>query len=51
VIDVTDFIPKHPGGEGRIMRYAGRDATEAFYKQAHSTFAREIMYNLAIGLF
>ncbi|KAF4563438.1 hypothetical protein EYR40_006832 [Pleurotus pulmonarius] len=30
VLDVTEFLPDHPGGEKAIMLYAGRDATEEF---------------------
>ncbi|KAF9777926.1 FAD binding domain-containing protein [Thelephora terrestris] len=30
VLDVTSFLPDHPGGEKAIMLYAGRDATEEF---------------------
>ncbi|KAF3011544.1 Cytochrome b5 domain-containing protein 1 [Neopestalotiopsis sp. 37M] len=30
VYDVTDFLTSHPGGSGTILRYAGKDATEAF---------------------
>ncbi|KAJ3733781.1 FAD binding domain-containing protein [Lentinula guzmanii] len=30
VLNVTKFLPDHPGGEKAIMLYAGRDATEEF---------------------
>ncbi|KAJ3518497.1 hypothetical protein NMY22_g13644 [Coprinellus aureogranulatus] len=30
VLDVTAFLPDHPGGEKAILLYAGRDATEEF---------------------
>jgi len=30
VLDVTSFLPDHPGGEKAILIYAGRDATEEF---------------------
>jgi len=30
VLDVTNFMPDHPGGEKAILLYAGRDATEEF---------------------
>lgn len=30
VLDVTKFLPDHPGGEKAILIYAGRDATEEF---------------------
>ena len=30
VLDVTKFLPDHPGGQKAIILYAGRDATEEF---------------------
>lgn len=27
--DLTDFAPEHPGGMKILLRYAGKDATEA----------------------
>ncbi|ODV92754.1 hypothetical protein CANCADRAFT_23179 [Tortispora caseinolytica NRRL Y-17796] len=30
VMDVTKFLPDHPGGENAIVNFAGRDATEEF---------------------
>lgn len=30
VYDVTDFLPDHPGGAKIILKYAGKDATEAY---------------------
>jgi len=30
VLNVTKFLPDHPGGEKAILLYAGRDATEEF---------------------
>jgi len=30
VWDLTEFLFKHPGGAGIILKYAGRDATKAF---------------------
>jgi flavocytochrome c len=30
VLDVTSFLPDHPGGAKAILLYAGRDATEEF---------------------
>jgi cytochrome b involved in lipid metabolism len=29
-LNVTNFLPDHPGGEKAILLYAGRDATEEF---------------------
>lgn len=28
--DVTEFLPEHPGGQNIILKYAGKDATEAY---------------------
>ncbi|GJJ13155.1 hypothetical protein Clacol_007406 [Clathrus columnatus] len=30
VYDVTEFLPEHPGGTNIILKYAGKDATDAF---------------------
>ncbi|CAO3695462.1 unnamed protein product [Rhizopus stolonifer] len=30
VYDLTSFLPEHPGGQKIILKYAGKDATEAF---------------------
>merc|ERR1712151_1075193 len=30
VLDVTKFLPEHPGGELAILTFAGKDATEEF---------------------
>lgn len=30
VLDVTNFLPDHPGGELAILTFAGKDATEEF---------------------
>ncbi|KAG0666158.1 Cytochrome b2, mitochondrial precursor [Rhodotorula mucilaginosa] len=27
--DLTEFAPEHPGGMGILLKYAGKDATEA----------------------
>ena len=37
VYNVTDYMNKHPGGKEAILRYAGKDATEAFY-QIHERY-------------
>ena len=36
VYDVTSYLDSHPGGKALLLRYAGKDATQAF-KAAHST--------------
>ena len=37
VYDVTKYMDKHPGGKEAILKYAGKDATEAFY-QIHEKY-------------
>ena len=37
VYDVTKYMDKHPGGKEAILRYAGKDATKAFY-QIHEKY-------------
>ncbi|GAA6036498.1 hypothetical protein JCM8097_003535 [Rhodosporidiobolus ruineniae] len=34
VLDVTKFLPDHPGGAKAIVLYAGRDATEEFHDRS-----------------
>lgn len=36
VYDVTEYIPEHPGGVGKIMEWAGKDASKGFYEAGHS---------------
>lgn len=36
VYDVTSYLDSHPGGKALLLRYAGKDATQAF-KAAHSS--------------
>jgi len=30
VLDITKFMPEHPGGDAVIMMFAGKDASEEF---------------------
>eukprot|EP01091_Cochliopodium_minus_P003833 TRINITY_DN13788_c0_g1_i1.p1 TRINITY_DN13788_c0_g1~~TRINITY_DN13788_c0_g1_i1.p1 ORF type:complete len:319 (-),score=60.18 TRINITY_DN13788_c0_g1_i1:32-988(-) len=50
VLDVTQFITNHPGGEDVMIPYLGGDATKAFYEDiAHSDNAIELIQKLKIG--
>lgn len=53
VYDVTDFIPKHPGGASQIIAYCGKDATQAFATQggegSHSSTAESLKQDYLIG--
>jgi len=48
VYNVSDYVDKHPGGAESIMRYAGKDATSAFY-QIHEKFMLEPLKNKIVG--
>merc|ERR1719291_229863 len=30
VLDVTEFLPRHPGGERMLLAFGGKDATKTF---------------------
>ena len=49
VYDVTAYLEEHPGGVGKIMEFAGKDATQAFIKQQHSQEAEKISKQYYIG--
>eukprot|EP01065_Artemidia_motanka_P003855 TRINITY_DN1184_c0_g1_i1.p1 TRINITY_DN1184_c0_g1~~TRINITY_DN1184_c0_g1_i1.p1 ORF type:complete len:3003 (+),score=803.35 TRINITY_DN1184_c0_g1_i1:42-9011(+) len=48
VYDVTDWLKKHPGGSGLLMRRAGRDATAQFNNVKHSDHARRLMSKMYV---
>jgi cytochrome b involved in lipid metabolism len=35
VYNVTPYVEMHPGGEGKILAYAGKDATKPFRGEQH----------------
>lgn len=49
VYDLTRWAHQHPGGIDRLLKYAGRDATEAFRAAAHSSHTRVLRLNFRIG--
>lgn len=49
VYDVSDYVDKHPGGSESIMRYAGMDATSAFY-QIHEKYMLDPIKNKIVGI-
>lgn len=32
VFDITSFLDKHPGGKNIILKFAGKDCTEIFFR-------------------
>jgi len=50
VYNVTEWLPYHPGGEGKIQPWIGKDATVAFDERGHSSKAREVLEDFKIGV-
>jgi len=50
VFDVTRYQGKHPGGGDKLLRHAGRDATDKFVKvRSHPEGVRDIAAAYRIG--
>ena len=49
VLDVTQYLPKHPGGKQLVSRSAGQDVTRDFEAMFHSIRARQKLEELCIG--
>jgi hypothetical protein len=48
ILDVTAFLPSHPGSLESLMDYAGGDATEQFLDVGHSSNAYHLSLNYTI---
>jgi len=51
VLDVTKFLPDHPGGKKAIMIYAGREATEEFNMLHKPDVVEKYAADCIIGVF
>ena len=49
VYNVTNYIEDHPGGQDKILEFAGKDASEAFEHVNHSSNAYNILDKYFIG--
>ena len=49
VLDITGFLPTHPGGDSILEPYLGKDITEAFKAADHSESAEGMVESLVIG--
>lgn len=53
IINVTDYVKRHPGGEDKILPFCAKDATEGFATRGgdgtHSSTAKNIMMNFYVG--
>ncbi|THH01751.1 hypothetical protein EW026_g991 [Hermanssonia centrifuga] len=49
--DVNDFVDQHPGGQGILQAYIGRDATPAFFGGVydHSNAAHNLLASMRVG--
>jgi len=50
IYDVTDYLHRHPGGEGVLMEYVGHDATNAFRSVGHSRAAFAALDKYCVGI-
>ncbi len=50
VLDVTPYLPEHPGGSQYILEHAGTDCTEDFEGSDHSTAAWEMLEKFQVGV-
>lgn len=49
VLNITNFLAEHPGGEEVIMDHAGKDITQPFEDIGHSENAKELTEKYAVG--
>jgi len=49
VYDVTGWLAEHPGGAGRLVEYAGRDASRAFREAKHGALTHVLRLNYRVG--
>lgn len=49
VYDITKYLPYHPGGINIILRYCGKDGTNAFLNLPHSQNAANLLASYFIG--
>ncbi len=49
VLNITNFLSEHPGGEEVIMDHAGKDITQPFEDIGHSENAKELSEKYIVG--
>ena len=50
VLNVTQFLDEHPGGEEILLERAGKDATENFRAIGHSKAAKDSLLKYQVGV-
>lgn len=51
VYNITSYFGQHPGGDGALSSYCGKDGTVAFNSEGHSSYALSLLGNYYIGDF
>jgi cytochrome b involved in lipid metabolism len=49
VLNISNFLSEHPGGEEVIMDHAGKDITQPFEDIGHSENAKELTEKYVVG--
>lgn len=49
VLDITGFLPIHPGGDELLLPYLGKDISLAFHDAEHSEKAEKMLGTMKIG--
>jgi cytochrome b involved in lipid metabolism len=47
--NVTSFFGQHPGGDGNILKYCGKEATAAYEGLPHSSYAWSLLPPMFVG--
>ncbi|KAL5777632.1 hypothetical protein ACOSP7_010558 [Xanthoceras sorbifolium] len=50
VVNVTEFLEEHPGGEEVLLESAGKDATKEFENIGHSNAAQKLLLKYQVGV-
>ena len=52
VLDLTNFIKRHPGGPSAIINHCGKDGSHAFNSrpQVHDRGARKLLMEMRVGI-
>lgn len=49
VYSVSSYIPMHPGGAKKIVRYCGNNATSPYNGEGHSSYADSLLGQYLVG--
>ncbi|ORX52958.1 cytochrome b5 [Piromyces finnis] len=49
IYDITEYLNFHPGGKNILIKYAGKDGTDIFYKCHPWVDCNSLLKNYAVG--